>query len=300
MPGNATAEMPKMQTDQVKKDYRPPGMPPQRDMTEDQREQVMRVTSLGIRWAAGTVTLDDIYRELGQPKSIAGTPEDSSYIYGYKDFHFNFYLDKELENNKSGNSRGFRLTTQAWITSNIPRELFESRLGLKRVQQGELIDGYREEKLRYFNPPNPMSPRQDIVGLNYRLPMPDDSPFDVTMNVRYKAAGDEPDLAAFEATTDLRTLDIGRWYLLPSALEERNQKKRLKYSEMGLRTGMICPESGLWEGWTDRNECFGALYMKEGWRFLDVCTRPNTPFAFLEPGRWFYKRPGTDSERSFG
>ncbi|MGM3273707.1 hypothetical protein [Ralstonia sp. 24A2] len=288
-----------MQNDQAKQNSRPDWMPPQRHMTEEQREQALRVTSLGIQWSAGTISIDDIEREIGRQDPYK-VDDKTSYTYGRKDFYFTFYQYANKEKDKSGNSRGFRLTTQAWITSNIPRDLFESRLGLKKVKNGELIDGYRKEELRYFNPPQPTSPRLDIASFNYRLPMPDDSPFDVTLNTRYQAAGEQPRLSDFETTTDLRNIDIGRWYLDPDEIEERNQKKRLKYSEMDLRTGMICPESGVWEGWTDRNECFGALYMKEGWRFLDVCTRPNTPFAFLEPGRWFYKRPGTDSERSFG
>ncbi|KVU40189.1 hypothetical protein WK69_24710 [Burkholderia ubonensis] len=77
-------------------------------------------------------------------------------------------------------------------------------------------------------------------------------------------------------------------------LEER-QAKRQKYGEMNLRTGMLCPETGLWQGYVHGSSAC-RFVIREGQRFPVV--RTLTPSEELEQrrrseflaGQWMWVR----------
>ncbi|KVM45674.1 hypothetical protein WJ58_31155 [Burkholderia ubonensis] len=77
-------------------------------------------------------------------------------------------------------------------------------------------------------------------------------------------------------------------------LEER-QAKRQKYREMNLRTGMLCPETGLWQGYVHGSSSC-RFVIREGQRFPVV--RTLTPSEELEQrrrseflaGQWMWVR----------
>ncbi|NHV26353.1 hypothetical protein [Burkholderia sp. D-99] len=80
---------------------------------------------------------------------------------------------------------------------------------------------------------------------------------------------------------------------------EQQQAKRLKYGKMNLCTGMICPETGIWEGWSD-NGPTDQLLVHAGREFPEVRTihfhvQWYCPHA---PGRWMWLKD--DSERGLG
>ncbi|CAI8696652.1 hypothetical protein BTK96_001833 [Burkholderia pyrrocinia] len=93
----------------------------------------------------------------------------------------------------------------------------------------------------------------------------------------------------------LGEITISRDYkiLTPEEREQRRleqqQVKRQKYGEMNLCTGMICPETGIWEGWSD-NGPTDALLVHAGRKFPEVRTihfreQWYSPHA---PGRWMW------------
>lgn len=131
---------------------------------------------------------------------------------------------------------------------------------MQPVVRGELLDGVRTEKKVFFSPSGKLSQvpdDPDHVGFNFRLPMPDDSLFDVYASLDYLGEWKDdkgvPDLDNLRKAVNLRKLYIGRHYLSPKELDERNFAKRKQYGYMNLRTGMLCPETGWWEGWTVQN-----------------------------------------------
>lgn len=75
----------------------------------------------------------------------------------------------------------------------------------------------------------------------------------------------------------LAIIEISRAYtiLTPEERKQRRledrQAKRQKYGEMNLRTGMLCPETGLWEGFTTVSSS-DQLVVYKGRRFPTVRT----------------------------
>ncbi|MET1535251.1 hypothetical protein [Burkholderia sola] len=75
---------------------------------------------------------------------------------------------------------------------------------------------------------------------------------------------------------------------------EEQQAKRQKYGEMNLCTGMLCPETGIWQGYSKTSESH-RLLIRKGQKFPDV--RKLTPWEqaqraqyadLFEPGRWMW------------
>ncbi len=81
-------------------------------------------------------------------------------------------------------------------------------------------------------------------------------------------------------------------------LEER-QAKRQKYGEMNLRTGMLCPETGLWEGFTTISSSH-PLVVYKGRKFPTVRTltpqeeRQQRRATEHVAGRWMWLREPHD------
>ncbi len=75
---------------------------------------------------------------------------------------------------------------------------------------------------------------------------------------------------------------------------EEQQAKRHKYGLMNLCTGMLCPETGIWQGYTKTSDS-DQLLVRKGQKFPDV--RKLTPREqaergqytnLFEPGRWMW------------
>ncbi|MEK6353252.1 MAG: hypothetical protein V4796_14340 [Burkholderia cenocepacia] len=82
---------------------------------------------------------------------------------------------------------------------------------------------------------------------------------------------------------------------------EEQQAKRQKYGEMNLCTGMLCPETGIWQGYSKTSESH-RLLIRKGQKFPDV--RKLTPWEqaqrqqytnLFEPGRWMWLEEYGDS-----
>ncbi|MBN3804897.1 hypothetical protein GXB81_17835 [Paraburkholderia sp. Ac-20336] len=86
------------------------------------------------------------------------------------------------------------------------------------------------------------------------------------MTYKGKYGHDGPEFRSLQNPRDLRSIKITRWYLTPEQLEQRYLDKRQKYGMMNLRTGMVCPETGLWESWMQAG-IVGKAVVRAGDRF---------------------------------
>ncbi len=75
---------------------------------------------------------------------------------------------------------------------------------------------------------------------------------------------------------------------------EEQQAKRQKYGEMNLCTGMLCPETGIWQGYSKTSESH-RLLVRKGQKFPDVRKLTSWEQAqreqytnLFEPGRWMW------------
>ncbi|MDR5745330.1 hypothetical protein QCE73_19410 [Caballeronia sp. LZ029] len=252
----------------------------ERDLTSEQREQLIRVANIGLQWTAGNITIEDVFHELGRPQSTWHTDGDS-YIYDFTDFAASFDWHQDRERQKDGFARVFDIQLAVWIKSNIPREIFDERLKLRRLVPGDVVDGERKVGSPYFIPGGLSIDSDPSLGyFFYRLPLADDSPYDVTAELTYRANYKEQNL---EDTMNLRQLNFNRIYLSPKELGQRNLAKRQKYGYMNLRTGMVCPETGWWEGWTAQGHID-----KEVVRAGQTFPQANVPRSADAPqGAWF-------------
>jgi hypothetical protein len=227
---------------------------------------ILRISELGAEWVAGKITIDQLEGSLGTLDKLT-VKDTESYFYNGSGFGAEFQLIKINEIKQTNMGRKFHLGLNEWKSISIPRETFEQRLGLVRSVPGELIDGVRKETQLYMRRPIFDNQDPDEIGLYLRLPMPNDSLFDVRASFEYRAIPGQPVESNFDTTTNFRSLSIERWYLTPKALEEREHAKRVKYGAMDLRTGMICPETGWWQAWTDAGPVRDPFVWWEGYKF---------------------------------
>ncbi|NIF51632.1 hypothetical protein [Burkholderia sp. Ax-1724] len=244
-------------------------------MSAREQEQLLRFTEIGLQWIAGQITFDDVTRHLGKPQYQSEQIDLVKYAYyqeGVMSIYF-IYNKLKLVDGKPGID-SFSIKISDDIHTNIPYERFES-LGLHRLVRGESIDGVRIEQGDFFVPVEVADASrfypENFFGFNYRLPMPPDSLFDVYVGLGYLGewrdqGGGEAKLSKVRKAVDLRNLGISRHYLTPEELEQRHLAKRQKYGMMDLRTGMVCPETGLWESWTQAG-IVGKAVVRAGDRF---------------------------------
>ncbi|CAG9269532.1 hypothetical protein [Paraburkholderia unamae] len=134
-------------------------------------------------------------------------------------------------------------------------------------------DGSRSEGNEMGPVPSPFKTRNYRFRANERA----DSRFQVDVDVSYV---EPPDNAPAGTQPTLWMVDITRAYpyLTPEMRkkkrEEEQFKKREKYGYMNLRTGMTCPETGLWEGWTKECGATDILQLEKGQKFDMVRTVP--------------------------
>ncbi|WP_157381128.1 hypothetical protein [Burkholderia ubonensis] len=233
---------------------------PVRMMTEAQQVKLMQFVRVGLKWVAGQISFDEVVRTFGPPEKYeAEGVRMIEYAYYVDDdvISATFSYDKLNRIDGKPSLYGMSLKIRDDVYTSIPYETWD-HLGLHRLTYGELIDGARTETGDFFDPTG----RRDITGwdpknyvtFSYRLPMPPDSLFDVGAGFGYlgewiNERGDAT-LTNFRNAVNLRDLGIGRHYLAPEELQQRQLAKRQKYGEMNLCTGMVCPETAIWQAWT--------------------------------------------------
>ncbi len=285
-------------------------------MTAAQQAKLIQFVRIGLKWVAGQMPFEDVVRMFGLPKERA--PDGVGWIkytyypdnvmsvtFTYNKLHL---IDDKPGIDTFGIHVGYSLSQDVY--TDIPYETWDS-LGLSRLVRGEPIDGGRREKEDFFDPTG----RRDVSGyypenyvsFGYRLPMPSDSPFDVTAAFGYlgewiNRAG-RPTLSNLRSAVNLRSLSIGRHYLTPEELKQRDDAKRQKYGYMHLCTGMTCPESGIWEPWTS-NGPTEAYYLEQGRTFPEAAditmdeAKRRQRYPKMEPARWMWVRKDSWFERS--
>ncbi|WP_408608267.1 hypothetical protein [Caballeronia insecticola] len=236
----------------------------QHDLSPENRDRLINLAKLGTLWVAGKITLEDVEARYGNPELIElPNYDEKTYLFDKGDYGVAFKWNLKNENAKNQrDSRMLEVRLEANVRVNIDRDELKDALGLNRTKVGELIDGVRVEQLRYFNFNIPGLGDPDDVLLNYRLPLPNDSEFDVLASFDYRRLPEQVG-SALETTQNIRSLEVHRKYLTPAELQQRNDAKRQKYGYIGLCTGMICPEAGYWEAWGP-NGALDVELMKTG------------------------------------
>ncbi|BAN26860.1 hypothetical protein [Caballeronia insecticola] len=237
----------------------------QHDMLPESRTRLIALATLGLQWVAGKINLEDVEARYGKPELIGPLNDDEkTYLFDMRDYGAVFKWNLKNEKAKHADSRTFRINLEFNVRVNIDRDELKDALGLNRTKIGELIDGVRVEQVRYFGAiPGLGDP--NTVHLNYLLPLPDTSEFDVRARFDYKQLPEQAG-STLETTQNIRYLEVYRSYLTPQELQQRNDAKRQKFGYMGLCTGMTCPEAGYWEAW-GANGPLDVELMKAGDRY---------------------------------
>jgi|GEM_PF-1901875 len=200
-----------------------PAMLSKHYMTGEEQTQVLMAMKTGLRWAAGEITFEDVQKILGKYQDGPyESGSDISYMY-YPDnsVSIEFLFKKRLIDKKLIPDY-FELRVSGHCITHITTESYETYLGLHRLVYGELIDGVRKEPRTFFNPGlGDFLGDRNHVGLSYRLPLPDDSPFDVYADFDFEGRNDPPDYASLKTADNLRSVTITRTYLTQKELEER-------------------------------------------------------------------------------
>jgi len=160
---------------------------PQTPLSAEQLSTFLKVAQIGVDWVAGKLTIEQVQQKFG---TLSSSRIGTSTTYFYKQdgiFGAVFDIDRDSKSSEVGIGRRFKVEPVSWKSASIPREDLEQRLGLHRVRVGELIDGVRKEALAYEARPILSTQDPDRLRLNLRLPLSDDSPFDVRAILVYRA-----------------------------------------------------------------------------------------------------------------
>lgn len=239
-----------------------PYTPPIKSMTPAQQQQMLEAMQIGLNWTQGTVDFDRVKQSLGQPTRLRDDIElGYVFVVGHT-LTAQFFFDKTRTVDGAPAVKRFVLTVDTYFEPHIHMSDYETRLGLQRLVRGEKIDGLRVVKREFFNPGNRCpgcNPNNVILG--YRLPLTPDSLFDVYADFNYLGNRDAPDYLSLRDPGNLREITFNRRYLTPEQLDDRRAARRQQYGLMDLRTGMLCPETAIWEGWTENgpNGCHDRL-----------------------------------------
>jgi hypothetical protein len=184
-------------------------------MSPEQQVELLRVTGIGLDWAQGRISFDQVKEKLGAPARHVGG-YTNAYVYFSDVATVKFVFDDHHLIDGSPAVKAFHLLVDPYLKPHIPMEDYEAKLGLHRLVQGEKIDGVRVETRKFFNPgyvqPDDF-PNRVILG--YRLPLRPDSLFDVYVDVEYKGKNDPPGYRSLNNPENLRSIDINRDYLTP-------------------------------------------------------------------------------------
>ncbi len=281
-------------------------------MTAAQQAKLIQFVRVGLKWVTGQMPFEDVVRMFGQPKERS--PDRASWIkytyYPDKVMSVTFIYDKLHLDNGKPRIDGMLLKIGDNVETDIPYETWDT-LGLRRLVRGERIDAGRTVEGDYFDPLGlkDVSGKYPLnyVSFGYRLLMPSDTSFDVGAGFGYlgewvtKSGG--ATLSNFRNATNLRDLGIGRHYLTPEELKQRDDARRRKYGDMHLCTGMTCPESGIWEPWTS-NGPTEAYYLEQGRMFPEAAditmdeAKRQQRYPKMELARWMWVRRDSWFERS--
>ena len=199
-----------------------------RDMTEEQQTRILQAIKAGLRWAAGEITFDQVQWILGQPNyGPIKRGIERVYRYEFAEATLEFVFDGTRSDSDSVPPDYFEMRVSGYLATHIQKKDYESHLGLHRLVYGELIDGVRKEPRTFFNPGlGDFLGDRNHVGLSYRLPLPDDSPFDVYADFDFEGRNDPPDYASLKTADNLRAVTITRTYLTPEELRQRRMAER--------------------------------------------------------------------------
>ena len=197
-----------------------------------------------------------------------------------------FYFDKNSLINGQPAVKRFVLTVNTYFEPHIRMSDYEARLGLQRLVRGEKIDGLRVMERDFFNPGRCVNCDPNRVILGYRLPLPSDSLYDIYVDFDYLGKDDAPHHTSLRDPENLRAIHFNRRYLTPEQLDDRRAARRHQYGMMDLRTGMLCPETAIWEGWTE-NGPTDATVVYAGRLFP---TARNVPYQNPAPYEWVNAR----------
>jgi hypothetical protein len=276
-----------------------PYTPPIKSMTSAQQQQMLAIAEVGLRWISGETSFEEVKRMYGQPKRHW---VDNEIGYAYFPGGFlaaEFYFDKFRFVDRKPAVKRFVLTVNSYFEPNLRMSDYEKRLGLQRLVRGEKIDGLRVEKGDFFNPGNRCAgcnPNNVILG--YRLPLQNDALFDINADFNYLGKHDAPYYASLRDPENLREIIFSRTYLTPRELNERDAARREKYGMMNLRSGMLCPETAIWEGWTE-NGATDATIVYAGRPFptaRNVPYQKPIPFEWVD-ARWMWLRESSREPR---
>ncbi|MCA8277947.1 hypothetical protein LGN17_36350 [Burkholderia sp. AU30280] len=282
-------------------------------MDASQQEQLLRIFGIGLRWATGEISFDEVTRSLGAPSRFyADAPnagaDMSEYSYFLDGMTVDFIYDESRVIDGKPAVNELRIDVDEHVQTNIPKESYEARLPLHRLVVGESIDGVRTETSPYFLPAGIVAAdNPNRARFGYRKLLPPDSPYDVYVGVDYlgKFENDGPEFLSLKNSVNLRAIQIYRVYLTPKELQQREQAKRQKYGEMNLRTGMPCPETGMWQGFAE-NCTPDVAVVWQGQKFPSVRTlthleeREQRRSTTWVDGRWMWLREFDDSNPHVG
>jgi hypothetical protein len=276
-----------------------PYTPPIKSITPTQQQQMLGAMRLGLDWTQGAVDFEKIKQTLGPPTLLR---DDTELGYVFVVGHVltaEFFFDKTRQVDGAPAAKRFVLTVDTYFEPHIRMLDYEKRLGLHRLVRGEQIDGIRTEISEFFNPGIRCADcDRNSVLLGYRLPLPSDSLFDVYGNFDYLGKNDPPDYQSLRDPDNLRNITFTRTYLTPKELDERNAARREKYGLVNLRTGMLCPETAIWEGWTE-NGATDATIVYAGRPFptaRNVPYQKPIPFEWVD-ARWMWLRESSREPR---
>jgi len=268
-----------------------PYTPPIKSMTAAQQQQMLGIAELGLSWIQGKTALEEVQRKLGPPQHQT-TSYRLSDSYFWETFSVDFIFNEQISDDGNPAPRQFVITTGTYFEPHIRMSDYETRLGLHRLVRGEKIDGLRTEISEFFNPGIRCADcDRNSVLLGYRLPLPVDAVFDVYGNFDYLGKNDAPGYASLRDPENLRKITFTRTYLTPTELHQRRAARRQQYGMMDLRTGMLCPETAIWDGWTEN----GATEAFLVWAGDPFPTARNVPFGKPIPvervaARWTWLR----------
>jgi hypothetical protein len=277
-----------------------PYTPPVKSMTAAQQQQMLGIAEVGLRWISGKIDFEDVKKAYGEPKSRRDTNEIGYAYFPGDALTAAFYFDKERIVDGRPAVKRFVLTVDTYFEPHIRMSDYETRLGLQRLVRGEKIDGLRVEVGDFFNPGSRCAGcNPNNVMLGYRLPLSPDSLFDVNADFDYLGNHDAPDRASLRDPENLREITFTRTYLTPTELEQRRAARRQQYGLMDLRTGMLCPETAIWEGWTE-NGATDATVVYAGRIFPTARNVPYEkpiPYEWVD-ARWMWLRENPRQPRS--
>lgn len=205
-----------------------------RTMTEEQQAAIYRYTRIGLRWISGKISTDDVIKDFGNPEFNSDQLGGIEYAwYPGNVMKVMLLLKNKSINEGSGQVVSFEISVENDVLTNIPYQNFDD-LGLSRLVRGEKIDGARIEAGDFYNPSGVVDPvgslPLNLTTFAYRLPLPDDSPYDIYAGFDYLAdlvSEHGPwNLGNIRKAVNLRELSIYSHYLTPEELDERKRANR--------------------------------------------------------------------------